>query len=213
MNRFSWDEYAQGVKDAGYDIKLKRDSKGKVCGYSIKRGNSTYKSSQLGIGRNLVPSKIEETWKKLHPQQVKSQQPKPVVPKTRTATVNQVSSFSNPKPIRQPMMNHYDITTNDNRTWHVSLPDYADKIIRQGCSLKGAHPWAKIEEIQYTAMLLFAGYLDAATSMAASSGGGGSSPESGWGRDKDEDDREWAHRCARMANRMCQWSKKKGMSR
>lgn len=111
------------------------------------------------------------------------------------------------------MMNHYDITTNDNRTWHVSLPDYADKIIRQGCSLKGAHPWAKIEEIQYTAMLLFAGYLDAATSMAASSGGGGSSPESGWGRDKDEDDREWAHRCARMANKMCQWSKKKGMSR
>ena len=25
----------------------------------------------------------------------------------------------------------------------------------------------------------------------------------GWGRDKDEDDREWARRCARMANRMC----------
>ena len=39
---------------------------------------------------------------------------------------------------------------------------------------------AKIEEIQHTAFLLFAGYIDAATSMAASSGGGGSDT-SGWG--------------------------------
>lgn len=33
------------------------------------------------------------------------------------------------------------------------------------CSLKEAHPLAKLEEIQHTALLLFAGYLDAATSM------------------------------------------------
>ena len=43
----------------GYDVKLQSDSKGQVCGYAIKRGNSIYKSSELGKGRCLMPSKIE----------------------------------------------------------------------------------------------------------------------------------------------------------
>lgn len=60
------------------------------------------------------------------------------------------------------------------------------------------------EEVKQTnlfkvAALLFAGYLDAATSMAASSGGGGS-PGSGWGKDKDDDERNWAVRCAKWQN-------------
>jgi hypothetical protein len=39
------------------------------------------------------------------------------------------------------------------------------------------------------AMLLFAGYIDAATSMSEScGGGGGSAPESGWGKKDDEDE-------------------------
>ena len=43
-------------------------------------------------------------------------------------------------------------------------------------------------------MLLFAGYIDAATSMSESCGGGGSSPSSGWGKKDDEDDWKFAHR-------------------
>ena len=63
------------------------------------------------------------------------------------------------------------------------------------------------EEVKQTnlfkvAALLFAGYLDAATSMSASSGGGGS-PGGGWGKDKDDDERKWAIRCARMAKWLC----------
>lgn len=102
-----------------------------------------------------------------------------------------------------PSMRHYDISTDSYHTYHIDLPEEADRIIRQECSLAEAHPLATIEEIQHTAILLFAEYLDAATSMAASSGGGGSNSDTGWGRDKDEDDREWARRCARKANR---WS-------
>ena len=94
--------------------------------------------------------------------------------------------------------------------FHVEIPEAADNIIRQDCSLEDAHPFAKIEEIQHTALLLFAGYLNAATSIAASSGGGGSDT-GGWGRDKDEDELEWARRCARMANSMCK--RKKGLHR
>ena len=211
MKRFSWSEYEQKVKEAGYDIKLKRDSNGKVCRYSISRGNSVYKSSKLGVGRNLVPSKIMATWEKLHPQQHKPQQHSPVIPKTRPAVTSPSTPVQKPASISKPVMRHHEIKTNDYRTWNVDLPDFADDIIRQECSLDGANPWARIEEIQHTALLLFAGYLDAATSMAESSGGGGSSPESGWGKKDDEDDREWAHRCARMANSMCKWSRKKSM--
>ena len=106
----------------------------------------------------------------------------------------------------QSVMKHYNIATDEYYSFHVEIPEAADTIIRQNCSLEEAHPLAKIEEIQHTALLLFAGYLDAATSMAASSGGGGSDT-SGWGRDKDEDELEWARRCARMANSMCKHRK------
>ena len=131
----------------------------------------------LGIGRNLTPSKIEATWAKLHPQERKSDPAKPVPQQTRTAdTIPIIQSSTAP----QPVMKHYDIATDEYHSFHVAIPESADNIIRQDCSLEEAHPLAKIEEIQHTALLLFAGYLDAATSLAASSGGGGSDTSS-WG--------------------------------
>lgn len=154
MDKFSWKRYEAELAKHGYGVHIKENEDGTVYGYSIKRGNSSYKSSKLGVGRNLVPSKIMNTWHKLHPQE--------------------------------------------------------DKINRQECSLEDAHPLAKLEEIQHTALLLFAGYLDAATSMAASSGGGGSDTN-GWGRDKDEDELEWARRCARTSKQMCK--RRKGLHR
>ena len=72
--------------------------------------------------------------------------------------------------------------------------------------------FAKIGDVQKTAILLFAEYIDAATTIAAQSGGGGGGATSGWGRDKDEDDRDWARRCARQANSLCK-PIKRGMKR
>lgn len=148
-----------------------------------------------------------KTWQKLHPQEDKINQPQAENRQTRTATP---TAISKPQATPQPVMKHYSIGTDDNRTFNVSLSEAADNIIRQECSLEDAHPLAKLEEIQHTALLLFAGYLDAATSMAASSGGGGSDT-GGWGRDKNEDELEWARRCARMANQMCK--RRKGLHR
>ena len=63
---------------------------------------------------------------------------------------------------------------------------------------------ATIENVAHTAILLFVGYIDAATSMSEScGGGGGSSPESGWGKKDDEDERTYARRCLQMAHSMC----------
>lgn len=200
MDKFSWKQYEAELTKRGYKVHLQEKESGGVYGYSIKRGNSIYKSSVLGIGRSLTPSKIEATWAKLHPQERKSEPTKPISQQTRTADIT---------PISQPVIKHYNIATDEYHSYHVEIPEAADNIIRQNCSLEEAHPLAKLEEIQHTALLLFAGYLDAATSMATSSGGG---PDTGgWGRDKDEDELEWARRCARMANSMCK--RRKGLHR
>ena len=200
MDKFSWKQYEAELTKRGYKVHLQEKESGGVYGYSIKRGNSIYKSSVLGIGRSLTPSKIEATWAKLHPQERKSEPTKPISQQTRTADIT---------PISQPVIKHYNIATDEYHSYHVEIPEAADNIIRQNCSLEEAHPLAKLEEIQHTALLLFAEYLDAATSMATSSGGG--SDTGGWGRDKDEDELEWARRCARMANSMCK--RRKGLHR
>lgn len=207
MDKFSWERYGAELVKHGYGVHIQKNEDGTVYGYSIKRGNSCYRSSKLGAGRNLVPSKIMKTWQNLHPQEGKINQSQVEDKQTRTATPTVISK-SQATP--QPVMKHYSIDTDDNRTFAVFLPETADNIISQECSLEEAHPLAKLEEIQHTALLLFAGYLDAATSIAVSSGGGGSDT-SGWGRDKDEDELEWARRCARMANQMCK--RRKGLHR
>ena len=52
------------------------------------------------------------------------------------------------------------------------------------------------------AILLFMGYVDAATTVAESIGGGGGT-SSNWGKEKDEDEREWARCCANHAKWLC----------
>ena len=79
--------------------------------------------------------------------------------------------------------------------------------------LQSDNVFAKMGDVQKTAILLFAEYIDAATTIAAQSGGGGVGATSGWGRDKDEDELSWAYRCAMMANRLCRPRKKQGYGR
>ena len=69
------------------------------------------------------------------------------------------------------------------------------------------------ENILYVAMLLFMGYVDAATTVSESCGGGGGT-SSGWSKDKDEDDRDRARRCAQHASWLCKPIRKhKGQGR
>lgn len=57
------------------------------------------------------------------------------------------------------------------------------------------------EQIMHCAILLFAGYVDQATTFAEGHGGGGGS-QMKWGRNDDEDDLAWARRCMMMAHKM-----------
>lgn len=51
MHKFSWDEYEEELTKRGYQFKSRKDKEGKVVGYTIKRGNSTYKASDLRAGK------------------------------------------------------------------------------------------------------------------------------------------------------------------
>ena len=110
--------------------------------------------------------------------------------------------------------------TNDCRSVLAKMP-YFDWGLYTKCltqmgydvKLQSDNVFAKIGDVQKTAILLFAEYIDAATTIAAQSGGGGGGATSGWGRDKDEDELSWAYRCAMMANRLCRPRKKQGYGR
>ena len=211
MPYFDWGLYTKCLTQIGYDVKLQSDNKGQVRGYAIKRGNSIYKSSELGKGRCLMPSKIEGTWAKLHHQELE----KPVSTPTKNTQQPKIMTVPKPMPTADntPKIRHFDFYTDEFHHYPVDIPQNSLDVIDKNIALDADNVFAKIGDVQKTAILLFAEYIDAATTIAAQSGGGGGGATSGWGRDKDEDELSWAHRCAIMANRLCRPRKKQGYGR
>lgn len=67
MSRYDWRTYKHCLESRGYKVHEQRDKQGVLHGYTILRGNSRFKSSKLGRGRDLTAPKLEATWKKLRP--------------------------------------------------------------------------------------------------------------------------------------------------
>ena len=191
MSHFDWNTYCRMLRNKGYDIQLKKDSIGKVCGYTIRKGNSIYKSSLLGNSRNLMPSKIEDTWRKLH-QSSRAEQDSMMTSRTESTNVSSTEKSNS------SMLYHYSILA-DKQMYEVNIPNHIQDVFANEFATSDD---LNIPNLAKVAALLFAEYIDAATSIA-SSGGGGGSPGTGWGKDKDEDERNWALRCARMAKWLC----------
>lgn len=213
MDRFDWNDYVERLKQRGYDVLLQKDSQNVVRGYSIKKGNSTYKSSSLGKGRNLMPSKIEATWNELHKEVLQKENAEENHEENTSEelqTANNARCRNCNEFQSQPLV-HYSFKWNY-CDYEIDIPSNVNDILMQEVSLSENNVFATINDLQRSAVLLFAGYLDAATHMSESSGGGGSTPDS-WSRDKDEDDMEWARRCARMASQMCRPVIKRGNRR
>ena len=204
LPRFDWTDYESLLTRRGYKVKMQRDKENVVRGYSVRMGNSSYKSSDLGTGRNLIPTKIEDTWRKLHPVQkpMAAQAPKPLdskKPSTDRPSTAQTSSLQ-AKPIATS--NDYrQVFLIDGEKKQLSIPDRVYKELDNNIEVP-ENSEATHEDILKVAMLLFLNYVDAATAMSESFGGGGGTG-TGWGKDKDEDELEWARRCAKMANWLC----------
>ena len=191
MPHFDWNTYCRMLRNKGYNIQLKKDSIGKVCGYTIRKGNSIYKSSLLGNSRNLMPSKIEDTWRKLH-QSSRAKQDSMMTSRTESTNVSSTEKSNS------SMVYHYSILA-DKQMYEVNIPKHIQGIFANEFATSDD---LNVSNLAKVAVLLFSEYIDAATSIA-SSGGGGGSPGTGWGKDKDEDERNWALRCARMAKWLC----------
>ena len=211
MPYFEWQLYVRCLNQKGYDVRLHSDSNGKVHGYSIKRGNSTYKSSELGKGRCLMPLKIEMTWAKLHQQNTKSALSKQGTTEHQT----KIRPATKPSGVVDSslVMRHFDFSTDEFHHYPVDIPQSCLDVIGKNIALNADNVFAKIGDVQKIAILLFAEYIDAATTVAAQSGGGGGGATSGWGRDKDDDDLKWAYRCAMMANHLCRPRRKQRYGR
>ena len=125
---------------------------------------------------------------------------RPVTPKP-TFTQTKVQSSVQPKPTPAKTVFNIDTGSEDKKVW---ISDSVKDIFLNEAQVPEGNDTATVENIAHTAMLLFAGYIDAATTMSEScGGGGGSSPESGWGKKDDEDERAYARRCLQMAHSMC----------
>jgi len=218
MQEFDVDFYFKMLRMKGYDVTPRYDKSKKLVGYTIGKNASVFKASE--IGRRFMASQLEATWKKFHPK------PAQVKVKPATPTVSQSSRPSRPvaltpastqpkgrpivlsKPV--PSFTTFNIDTPIGCKV-VEIPNSVKDIFLNEAQVPEDNDNATVEKVQldevnvaHTAMLLFAGYINAATSMSEScGGGGGSAPESGWGKKDDEDERTYAQRCLQMAHSMC----------
>lgn len=201
MSSFDWNVYTDRLRAKGYDIELIRDrtDQAKVHGYRFKFGRTTIKASELGVGRNLTVSKIEDTFRKLHPQTSIATS----LASVKFRYVAKASEASCSVNAIQPedLYNFRKVLQVDGKRFNIQIPTDAYDTMNNNIEVS-ENTSASHTDIMDVAMLLFMNYLDAATSMSESCGGGGS-PGCGWGRNKDEDDRDWARRCAIQAKWLC----------
>ena len=209
MSVFNRDVYFRELARKGYAVEKRIDNKGKLCGYTLGIGATVIKASDLDNGHRLLASQLEATWKKLHKDDIRVAPPSPAVASPKPMPVIQRSSSpsNSPRPVvpaQQPKQAVSSISINvDGRNVVCTIPDVVKDIFYGEAQLPDDVLWSTVEDITHTAILLFCGMIDEATSVSSSCGGGGSSGDSkGWGRDKDEDDMAYARRCLPAANRM-----------
>ena len=226
MDEWSWGGYRERLAAKGYDLYLRKDKKDIIRGYVLCKGNTKFKASELGKGRNLTASRIRQTWEKLHPEQdrQKAKQtgatskttaiptPKPSVPNEARQRPQPVIRQSNPvyedytgyKPNRQPTEFEHD-----GKTYKRYLSDKVLDFFNGKFDYQELANW---QDLQNLVMAYFT-LLASPYGEVSSGGGGGSQSDLKWGRDPEEDEIEFARRCAREASHRLGTQKKSGMKR
>ncbi|MBQ6179727.1 MAG: relaxase/mobilization nuclease domain-containing protein, partial [Bacteroidales bacterium] len=203
MGAFTWERYERDIRALGYGIEIRRDSNDQITGYTILKGHSRFKSSELSPSRDITPARILKTWKELHPES--QHQSKPVPPVKQTPVAPTETKHPQPKPLpKEPepvKMVHREITL-DRETLSFDVPKPIFDYFRMNVSEPEGNPDSSREKVLHSALLLFAGYVDGATTVAENCGGGGRSSSDDWGRKPDEDDLRWARRCIQRAQEL-----------
>lgn len=199
MPSWSWEDYTARIRAKGYTIMIRPGKKG-VYGYSIGKGKARFKASELGTGRKLTASRIENTWNRLHSQSAaKAKQP---VKNAGTKPVAPVAS----KPVVSPYKQVLDYTswregtsryelTHGGKISQFYIPNDVLQVFDDEFDYREIINWQELTDM---AVALFVG-LTALDTVSTGSSGGGSSNDDNWRDRKDEDEIERARRCARAA--------------
>ncbi len=201
MPSWSWDDYAARVRAKGYTLKERLDKDGGIKGYTIGKNRARFKASELGKGRKLMASKIEDTWMKLHNRATaKSLQPveetgtrmvAPVATKTVTHSGKPVADYSS----WHSGTSQHELT-HDGKTSLFYIPDDVMQVFNDEFDYRETANWKELIDM---AAALFVGLTALDTVSTGGSGGGGSSNDNDWRDKKDEDEIERARRCARAS--------------
>ena len=214
LESWSWDGYAAILRSKGYDLWELKDNRKVLRGYVLKKGNARYKASELGRGRNLMASRLESTWRKLHaapgtktvPTPPAARKPAPAATRPapfRAQGTTPVPRYTDYRPGTIPY--RIDI---DGESLRRFIPEKVMEVFDDEFDHREV---ANHKELTNLAVSLFIGMMSA--QAAPSGGGGGSTGDMPWGRREDEDEREWARRCAREAARMLGRKPKTGQKR
>ena len=222
LDRWSWDGYKERLAAKGYELYLRKDKKDIIRGYVLCKGNTRFKASELGKGRNLTASRIRQTWEKLHPEQAQQSRPtpkptvtlapKPTVPNAAKQMSQPVIRQSNPvyedytdyKPNRQPTEFEHD-----GKTYKRYLPDKVLEFFNDEFDYRELANWQALQDLAMAYFTLIASPYE----VTSGGGGGGSQSDLKWGRAPEEDEIEFARRCAREASHRLGIQKKSGMKR
>lgn len=226
LDKWSWDGYKKLLSAKGYELHLRKDKKDVMRGYVLCKGSTRFKASELGKGRNLTASRIRLTWEKLHPEQDKQKTkqasptpkptailtPKPPVPNAAKQKPQPVIRQHNPvyenytdyKPNRLPTEFEHD-----GKTYKRYLPDKVLDFFNNEFDYQELTNWQDLQNLAMAYFTLIASPYE----MTSGGGGGGSLSDLKWGRDPEEDEIEFARRCAREASHRLGTQKKSGMKR
>ncbi len=207
MQSWSWEEYKNALMRKGYVIHEREDKQGILRGYALVHGNTKYKASELGIGRNLMVSKLPATWNKLHYN-------------SGVTTLNSKPEDIQPKHIQKPSASNasrYNTYRSDTVPYTLNhegkehrfyIPEKVLDCFNDEFDYRFV---ANCQELTDMAVAIFVGLFDT-PNIATGGGGGGSQSNLPW-RDKNEDDLQWARRCARAAGRSLGKKPKTGLKR
>ena len=226
LDEWSWEGYKERLAAKGYELHMHKDKRDVLRGYVLIKGNTRFKASELGRGRNLTALRIRQTWEKLHPEQDKQKAkqtgatPKPTVLPTPKLPVSNAAMQNQQPLIRQSNFVYEDYTEyksnrlptefeHDGKTYKRYLPDKVIDFFNDEFDYRELANW---QDLQNLAMAYFT-LLTSPYGEVSSGGGGGSQSDLKWGRDPEEDEVEFARRCAREASHRLGIQKKSGIKR
>ena len=199
LDKWSWEGYQKSLATKGYKLHLRKDKKDVIRGYVLLKGNTKFKASELGKGRNLTLHQDKA-------QQVRTTSKQPVVPTPKPSVP--IGTQQKPQPvIRQSNPIFEDYTSykpnsqptefeHDGKTYKRYLPNKVLDFFNDEFDYRELANWQALQNLAMAYFTLIALPYE----VTSGGGGGGSQSDLKWGRDPKEDEIDFARRCALAAS-------------